>query len=80
MENRIEMIEMRINAETPKKKYSIVDRFPFRIYSAKQFNNLLTHVNRFDVVETFTFDYDISQPITVSDDTEDVVYVLKKRQ
>ena len=36
---RIEIIEFHIEAETPKKRYNIVDRFPFRIYTAKQFSS-----------------------------------------
>jgi hypothetical protein len=80
LENRIENIEMRIEAETPKKRYSIVDRFPFRIYTAKQFYDLLDSADRFDVAETYSFDYDISQPITITEETEDVVFVLKKRR
>jgi len=77
LQQRIEMIEVRIKAETPKKRYNIVDQFPLRIYSAKQFGDLLSAVNRFDVLETYSFDYDTSSPINVTANTEDVVYVLK---
>jgi len=76
---RIEMIEMRIEAETPKKRYKIVDRFPLRLYSAKQLNDLLTAVGCFDIVEAYSFDYDVSRPMIVTADTEDVVFVLKCR-
>ncbi|GHT17818.1 N,N-dimethyltransferase [Planctomycetales bacterium] len=76
---RLEMVEFRIEAETSTKRYKIVDTFPLRMYSARQFNEFLIAVNRFDVLETFTFDYDINQPIQVNRLTEDVVFVLKKR-
>ena len=79
LKKRIEMIEMSIKAETPKKRYKIIDRFPFRTYTARQLSDLLTAVNRFDVLETYSFDYDFSKPIKVTADTEDVVYVLKSR-
>jgi len=79
LKQRIEMIEVRITAETPKKRYSIVDRFPFRIYTAKQFSDLLAAVNRFDILETYSFEYDVTRPINVTADAEDVVYVLKGR-
>jgi len=78
LKKRIETIEVRIEAETPKKRYDIVDRFPFRIYSAQQFRALLAAVNRFNILGTYSFDYDISQPITVADDTEDVIFVLER--
>jgi SAM-dependent methyltransferase len=80
LKKRIEIIEVHIEAKTPKKHYKIVDRFPFRIYTAKQFSDLLAAVNRFDVLETYSFDYDVSQPIKVTADAEDVVYVLKSRR
>jgi SAM-dependent methyltransferase len=74
---RIEMIEMCIEGETPTKRYKVVDRFPFRIYSAEQFGDLLSAVARFDILETYSFDCDSSQPITITADTEDTVFVLR---
>jgi len=79
MNKRIEMIEFRVDAETPKKRYRVVDRFPFYLYSAAQFSDLLSSVNRFDILETYSFDYDISRPIKITADTEDVVFVLRVR-
>ena len=78
MKKRIEMIEFCVEAQTPKKRYKVVDRFPFRIYSARQFSELLLAVNRFDILETYSFDYNISRPIKVTADTEDVVFVLRR--
>jgi hypothetical protein len=63
----------------PTKRYKVVDRFPLRIYSAQQFSDLLTAVKRFDIMETYSFNYDVSRPIHVAADTEDVVFVLKMR-
>jgi len=79
LKKRIEIIEFRIEAETPKKRYNVVNRFPFRIYSAEQFSKLLTVVNRFDILETYSFDYDLSRPVEVTADAEDVVFVLRKK-
>jgi hypothetical protein len=78
MNRRIDMIEMHVTAETPTKRYQIIDRFPLRIYSAEQWSSLLVAVNRFDVLATYSFDCDITCPITVTDTTEDVVFVLRK--
>ena len=80
LKKRIEMIEICIEAETPQRHYRIVDRFPFRIYTARQFNDLLAAVNRFDILETYSFDYDIANPTSVTADSEDVVYVLQTRR
>lgn len=78
LKQRVDRIEIRIDAETPKKRYRIIDRFPLRIYTAGQFSELLTAVNRFKVLETYSFDYTVSCPINVTADTEDVVFVLKR--
>lgn len=78
--SRIEMVEFQIEAETPTKHYKVIDRFPMRTYTAKQFDNLLTAAGRFDILETYSFDYDISRPIKITSDTEDVVYVLRSRK
>jgi len=77
---RIEMIEFSIEARTPKKHYCVVDRFPLRIYTAKQLSELLKAADRFDILATYSFDYDISRPINVTAQTEDVVYVLENRK
>jgi len=78
LKKRIEMIEVHIKAKTPKKRYDIVDRFPFRIYTAEHFHELLVAVNRFRILETYSFEYDISRPMVVTADTEDVVFVLER--
>ena len=80
LKKRIEMVEICVEVHTPTKHDKIVDRFPFRIYTANQFNDMLAAVNRFDILETYSFDYDISQPISVTPDTEDVVFVLTTRK
>ena len=77
LKKRIETIEFCIEAETPTKRYKVVDRFPLRIYSARQFNDLLIAVDCFDILETYSFEH---CPIEVTDSTEDVVYMLKNRK
>ncbi|MDR3233424.1 MAG: class I SAM-dependent methyltransferase [Planctomycetaceae bacterium] len=76
----IETVEFRIDAATPKKRYSIIDRFPLRTYSAKQFYRLIESVNYFRIVETYSFDYDIERPVKVDDQTEDTLFVLRKKE
>ena len=75
---RLETIEFRMKATTPTKTYELVDTFPMRTYTAAQFRRLLADIALFDVVETFDFTMD--RPIRINADTEDVVFVLRKRQ
>lgn len=74
---RLETVEFRIEAKTPKRHYEVVDRFPLRSYTAKQFQNLLAAADCFEILETF--DFDLRDPVSVDAQTEDVVYVLRKK-
>ncbi|MDR3181774.1 MAG: class I SAM-dependent methyltransferase [Planctomycetaceae bacterium] len=74
----VETVEFRIDVRTPKKRYSVIDRFPLRTYTAKQFYRLLKSANCFRIIETYTFDYDIEHPIKVNDTTEDTLFILRR--
>ncbi|MDR2438930.1 MAG: class I SAM-dependent methyltransferase [Planctomycetaceae bacterium] len=73
-QQRIETVEFRIKATTPKQHYEIIDTFPLRTYSLQQFQSLLKKVNRFNVLETFDFHF--QSPVQLNSQTEDVVFVL----
>ncbi|MDR2757080.1 MAG: class I SAM-dependent methyltransferase [Planctomycetaceae bacterium] len=75
-QQRIETVEFRITATTPKQHYKIIDTFPLRTYSLQQFRTLLKKVNQFDILETFDFNFQV--PVPLNSQTEDVVFVLKK--
>lgn len=74
---RLETVEFRIRATTPRRSYEVVDTFPLRTYSAAQMLATL-EASPFEILETFDFDFDLRQPIRVDTRTEDVVFVLKK--
>jgi SAM-dependent methyltransferase len=74
---QIETVQFRIKARTPQKRYEVVDVFPLRTYSLRQFQYLLQKVNRFDILETFDFNF--QSPVQLNPQTEDVVFVLKRK-
>lgn len=74
---RIETVEFRIQATTPKRVYEVVDTFPLRTYSIAQFRALLKSVDRFELLETY--DFSLDDPIRINRQTEDVVFVLRTR-
>ncbi|MDR3196333.1 MAG: class I SAM-dependent methyltransferase [Planctomycetaceae bacterium] len=75
-QRRIETVEFRIKATTPKRRYEIIDTFPLRTYTLQQFRILLKKANCFDILETFDFNF--QSPVPLNSQTEDVVFVLKK--
>ncbi len=76
---RFERFTMTFRVTTPTKAFELVEPITFRTYTARQMQNLLAKEPRFELVETYDFDYDLTQPITVDSTTEDVVYVLRRR-
>lgn len=76
---RIETVEFRIRATTPTRIYEIVDIFPLRTYSVSQFRSLLKAVDRFDICETYDFTLNFNCPIKIDSRSEDVVFVLQKK-
>ena len=59
--------------------FRIVDEMDYRIYTAKQMQNLFSNVRELEIVETYDFSYDIDDPVTIGPQTEDVVFVLRKK-
>jgi hypothetical protein len=75
---RLETVEFRINAYTPKKNYSVCDTFSLRTYTLKQIKALFRKVNRYSVLETFDFNLDWKNPVLPTGRTEDIVFVLRR--
>lgn len=76
---RRETVHFRIEAETPTRHYEVCDTFPLRTYTAPQFLRLLRKTPEWEVVGTFDFALDWRNPVTVDSQTEDAVFVLRKR-
>jgi len=76
---RQEHIGMTVDVRTPGNGFRLAEQMIFRTYTAVQFDRLLRRVPQLEEVETYDFAYNIDQPIRVDADTEDVVYVLRKR-
>ncbi len=76
---RTEQIRFTFDIHTPTRQFELVDEFTFRTYTARQFESLLDKAPQLDLVETYDFAYNIDHPVTINGETEDVVYVLRKR-
>ena len=76
---RQESVGMTVDVHTPTRQFRLAQEMNFRTYTATQFRRLLARVESFELVETYDFAYDINDPIRVGRQTEDVVYVLRKK-
>ena len=70
---------MTVDIHTPTRQFRLADEMLFRTYSARQFQDLLDRTNVFDVVATYDFAYNTENPIEITHDTEDVIYVLRRK-
>jgi len=76
---RQELVGMTVDVYTPTRQFRLAQEMNFRTYTTAQFRRLLARVEAFELVETYDFAYDIDDPIRVGRQTEDVVYVLRKK-
>ncbi len=75
---RVERVRMSFDVYTPTRSFRLVNCADFRIYTAQHMVDLFCKVPELRVVATYDFAYNISRPIEVVPETEDVVYVLNK--
>ena len=76
---RRERVGMSFDVYTPTEQIRIEDSITFRTYSDRQMSRLLGSIDGFEVTAVYDFSYDIRRPIEIGPETEDVVYVLRKR-
>jgi SAM-dependent methyltransferase len=75
---RIVSCGMITEVRTPS-RLRIVEDCNFRSYSLSQIQRLFAKVGAFDVVATYDYHHDFTKPISVGPETQDVVYVLRRR-
>ena len=77
-QTRIEKIAFEYRIEDKTGEQIIYDKMDHLCYTFKQMGDLLAKVPELQIVETFDFLYDIEDPIEIDEETQDVVYVLRK--
>jgi len=77
-DKRIELFENKFDVYTPTNQQSIREIIKFQMYTKDDFLQLLNKVPRFEVVETYDFHFDLNEPVPLSDQVEDTVFVLKR--
>jgi SAM-dependent methyltransferase len=76
---RLEHLGLHVDVFTPTSRLRIVDHMEYRTYKHGQFQALLAKVPALEIAGTYDFQYRITRPHVVTDRTEDVVFVLRKR-
>lgn len=79
LKKRNEHLGLTIDVYTPTSHKQIHDTMDYRTYTARQMNALLRKVPEFEIVALHDFCYDIRRQIEITAETEDVVYVLRRK-
>jgi len=79
LKKRREHIGMTFDVYTPTRHFRIADWMDYRTYTDAQIRRLFRKVPEFETVATYDFAYDVNQPVAIEPETEDVVFVLRKR-
>ncbi len=74
---RYENFAIVFDVYTPSKQFRIKDEFRFRTYTKDQMLELISSAGEFEIAETFDFAYD--EPIEIDAETQDTVFILKRK-
>ncbi len=77
---RTERCRMKLDIYTPTQRRQIIDELVFRTYTREQIERLLARVSDLEIAELFDFSYRIDRPIELEPETQDVVFILRKRK
>jgi SAM-dependent methyltransferase len=79
LKKRNELVAATFDIYTPKRQFRIVEEMDFRTYTWPQMQQLIASEPRLQIVATHDFHYDIDDPLEVDEQTEDVIFVLRKK-
>ncbi|MDP6446551.1 MAG: class I SAM-dependent methyltransferase [Pirellulaceae bacterium] len=79
-QTRLERIRFRMHVRTSRTAREYVSEYPLRIYTADQVRALLSAATQWELCDVFDFWYDIDEPLTLSDEMGDTVFVLRRRR
>ena len=78
LKKRNEQLGMTLDIYTPTSHRRILDEMNYRTYTAQQMETLLSKNPELQIAAIHDFCYDINDPHTIDETSEDVVYVLRK--
>ncbi len=76
---REEICGMAFDISTPRRQWRIEEELVFRTYTAMQMQRLLDKLPQLELAATYDFRLEASRPTAVVPESEDVVYVLRRR-
>ena len=76
---RLETIRFSLRVRSGQRDLKLQSDYKYRIYTAAQFQRLLYSVPQFELCDVYDFWYDIDEPLPLSNELGDAVFILRKR-
>jgi len=76
---RLETLRISLLVRSRRQPLRFRDEFPLRMYTASQFRKLLAAVPDLELRNVYDFWYEIDQPLKLTDELSDTVFILAKR-
>lgn len=76
---RLETIRFSLRVRSGKRDLKLQSDYEYRIYTAAQFQRLLYSVPQFELCDVYDFWYEIDEPLQLSNELGDAVFILRKR-
>ena len=76
---RLEAIRFSLRVRSGKRDLKLQSDYQYRIYTAAQFQRLLYSVPQFELCDVYDFWYEIDEPLQLSNELGDSVFILRKR-
>jgi SAM-dependent methyltransferase len=76
---RVETLRVSLLVRSARRELRLRHTFGFRMYTAAQFRRLLAKVPCMELCDVYDFWYDIDQPLTLTNELSDAVFVLRRR-
>ncbi len=75
---RIETIRFSLRVHSGRRDLKLKSDYKYRIYTAAQFQRLLYSVPQFELCDVYDFWYEIEEPLRLSNELGDAVFILRK--
>ncbi|MBC8869837.1 MAG: class I SAM-dependent methyltransferase [Planctomycetes bacterium] len=79
LRRREERLGMTCDVYTPTKTLRLNEEIIFRTYTKRQFEKLVSDVPELEIAKVFDFHYEFENPVELGPETEDAVFILRKR-
>lgn len=77
---RLETIRFSLRVRSGSRDLKLRSDYKYRIYTAAQFQRLLHSIPQFELCDVYDFWYEIDEPLPLSNELGDAVFILRKRK